>query len=142
VVMIAVASLNEASPLATPLATPPFAAPPLPFPDAAPLSSADPELEPVATLPLPIAESAPDPAVELPPPATPEAAPLVPFWAGPGPVWLALQAAATNAAQNNQCGKDVGLTSISVEVWAIFDHPAELSTTVCRGEKRLSRALE
>src|SRR5580658_5257058 len=68
VVVTPVASLNEASLLATPLAVPPFEAPPLPFPDTDPLmspdadGSADPELEPVATLPLPpIAEPAPDP---------------------------------------------------------------------------------
>src|SRR5580704_19417007 len=116
VVMTAVASLNEAS-LAAPLI-----ASPLPLPAAAPLvtpdadSSTDPELEPVATLPLPIAEPAPDPVVEVPLPAPPAPAPLVPFWAGPGPFWLALQAATTKAAQNNQCCKDVGLTLSSVEV--------------------------
>jgi|HubBroStandDraft_1064217.scaffolds.fasta_scaffold09588_2 hypothetical protein len=126
VVMTAVASLNEASLLAAP--------PPLPLPDAAPLmrpdadSSPDPALEPVATLPLPIAEPTPDPVVDAPLPAPPAPAPLVPFWAGPGPVWLALQAAATKAAQNNLCRKDVRPTSTSVEVRAPFDHSAELST--------------
>ncbi len=135
----ATASLNEASLLATPLAVPPFDAPPLPLPDAGPLvtpeadSSPAPELEPVATLPLPSAEPAPDAVVEAPLPAPPEAAPLAPFWAGPGPVWLALHAATTKAAQNNQCGNDVGFTSISVEVCATFDHPAELSIPPARG---------
>lgn len=136
VVMADVASLNEASLPATPLAVPPFEAPPLPLPDAAPLvrpdadSSADPEPEPVAKPPLPISEPAPDPVAAPPAPA-----PLAPFWAGPGPVWLALQAAATKAAQNNQCGNDVGLTSTYVEVRATCDHPAEVSTVPARADE-------
>jgi len=114
--MTAVASLNEASLLATPLAMPPFEAPLLLLPDGAPLvtpdadSSADPELEPAAPLPLAIAEPEPNPVVEAPlvPPAP---APLVAFWAGPGPVWVALQAAATKTAEKKPCWKEIRLTS-------------------------------
>jgi hypothetical protein len=130
VVMAPVASLNEASLLATPLAAP------LLLPDAAPLatpdvdSSTDPELEPVAPTPLPTAEPAPDPVLEVPLllPAPPAPEPLAPFWAGPGPLWLALQAAATRAAQNNPCRKDTCRTSTSVEARAPSDHPADLFT--------------
>ncbi len=92
VVMSAVASHNEASPPAAPLGIPPLEAPPPPLPDAAPLmrpdadSSADPELEAVTALPLPIAEPALDPVVEAPVSEPPAPTPLVAFWADPGPV--------------------------------------------------------
>jgi hypothetical protein len=135
VVMTPVASLKEASPLATPLVIPPFEPPVLvPLPDVAPVASpetfADPELEPVTAGPLPVAAPAPDPVVEAPLlallaplPVAPAPALVVPFSAGTGTVGLALQAAATKAAQKNPCDKDRRLTPISVGGRAIFDHP-------------------